>query len=59
MHPYPERSLMEMMMDSVNVAYMRLEPGCRELPGEFLLIMGHIVFDNYELFPPVAKKKKR
>jgi hypothetical protein len=49
---------MQLAMDIVDVAYMRTEPGCRELPGEFLLILARIVFDNYELFPPPPKKKR-
>ena len=52
MHPYPERrGFIQLAMDTVDIAYMRLEPGCRELPGEFLLILSRIVIDGYELFP--------
>ena len=44
-------------IDMVDIAYMRLEPGCRELRGEFLLILSRLVKDNYELFP--AKRGRR
>jgi hypothetical protein len=48
---------MQLAMDIVDIAFMRLEPGCRELSGQFLLILARVVFDNYELFP--AKEAKR
>jgi len=49
---------MQLAMDMVDIAYMRLEPGCRDLPGEFLLILARVVFDGYELFPDIPDKKK-
>lgn len=41
----------QLAMDMVDIAFMRMEPGCRDLPGEFLLILARLVYDHYELFP--------
>lgn len=41
----------QLAMDMVDIAFMRMEPGCRELPGEFLLILARLLYDHYELFP--------
>ena len=55
-----EPKFIQLAMDVVDVAFMRMEPGCRELPGEFLLILARVVFDGYEIFPdPASGKTKR
>jgi hypothetical protein len=49
--PGSNRNFIRLAMDIVDVLYMRREPGCANLSGEFLLMMSHLSFDNYEFLP--------